>query len=107
MNEELSMKISSIFLAAVMVSAMAGQSAEARDHHGWRNQHKAWHNYRKQIQKQQKWNHRFYNQAYRYNGWNSVGRPSGRPWDNAYDNAMRAEAAIRAEQQARRGFFWY
>ncbi len=30
------MKLPSIFLAAVMIFALAGQAAEARDHDGWR-----------------------------------------------------------------------
>ncbi|HNB23734.1 MAG TPA: hypothetical protein PKZ32_15070 [Candidatus Melainabacteria bacterium] len=99
------MKIASIFLAAVMVTAMAGTAVEARDHDGWRHhQQRAWRNYNKQFRHNQ---NRYWNNNRGYYGWNRVQRPNGRPWDNAYDNAMRAEAAIRAEQQAQRGFFWY
>lgn len=101
------MKITSIFLAAVMVIAMAGQAAEARDHDGWRkHQQRSWRNYNKQMRQQQKWQ---YNQWRKSQNWNRGFRP-GRPWDNAHDNAMRAEAAIRAEQARQamqRGYWWY
>jgi|GEM_PF-4010127 len=104
------MKITSIFLAAVMVIAMAGQAAEARDHDGWRkHQQRSWRNYNKQMRQQQKWQ---YNQWRKSQNWNNNWRGfrPGRPWDNAHDNAMRAEAAIRAEQARQamqRGYWWY
>ncbi|PZM85139.1 MAG: hypothetical protein DKT66_02875 [Candidatus Melainabacteria bacterium] len=98
------MKLTSLFLAAVMVSAMAVQTAEARDHHGWRNQHRNWNNnYNRKIWKQQRaWNNKMYKQS-----WNNRGgyRP-GRPWDNAYDNAMRAEAIQRQQQAMQYGWYW-
>lgn len=106
------MKIVSIFLAAVMVSALAGQAAEARDHDGWRNhqrrawqnQRKAWRNYNKQLQRQQRWNYNNFG-YYPYGG-----GQGGRPWDNAHDNSIRALQEIQRNQQilnAQRGWFWY
>ncbi len=102
------MKLTSIFLAAVIVSAMAGQAADARDHDGWRNHNRAWKNYNKQIRRQQKWNNRvwrnnnpYWNNAYGYGG-------RARPWDNMHDNSIRALQEIHAMQQAQnRARFWY
>ncbi len=105
------MKLSSIFLAAVMVSAMAGQAAEARDHDGWRNQQKAMRHYQKQMRQQQRWNNRNWrnNSILPFNNGFQRGYDPGnqRPWDNAHDNAIRAEQAIRAQQAAQARGYWY
>ncbi|MBA3858144.1 MAG: hypothetical protein C0507_14665 [Cyanobacteria bacterium PR.3.49] len=105
------MKITSIFLAAVMVSAIAGQAAEARDHDGWRHQQKAMHQINKQIRKNQRqaWRQTWNNNNRWNNGWNRSYDPgNSRPWDNMHDNSMRALQEIQRMQQAQSGYrYWY
>jgi len=105
-----------MFLAAVMVSAMAGQAVEARDHDGWRNQQRAWRNYnrnlqrqQRQLQRQQRWNN---NTVFRNIFPSGINRNNPnlyinrRPWDNAHDNAIRALQEQRAAQAAQQRFMY-
>jgi len=108
------MKLASILLATVMVTAMAGQAAEARDHDGWRNHQRAVRNYNKQLQRQQRANNRIVRQlnnnyGYGWNGgWNGGFDPgNSRPWDNAHDNSIRALQEIQRMQQAQQGARWW
>lgn len=66
LNEDKTMRINSIFLAAVMIFGLAGQAAEARDHHGWRFKqkvnvnrglHRGWYNNNRNFQA---WNYNPY-----------------------------------------------
>jgi len=110
------MKITSIFLAAVMVSAIAGQAAEARDHDGWRNQQRARINFNKQLRKQQNrawrnnnWNNR-YNGSWNngYNGWNSASAKRQHGLNIMQAQSQYALQEIRRMQQAQNpGRFWY
>jgi len=75
------MKISSIFLAAVMIFALAGQAAEARDHHGWRDNdhHRSWNN--------GNWNNGNWNNGQRMGwnrGWGNNRRNRYQAWNNGY-----------------------
>lgn len=74
------MKFASIFLAAVMIFALAGQAAEARDHDGWRHHrhHRSWNN-----NNWNRWNrgnhYGWRNHNRRYHAWNN------RSWNNNWD----------------------
>jgi hypothetical protein len=67
------MKIASIFLAAVMTFALAGQAAEARDHDGWRHHHGhyGWHNNNNNWNRWNRGNHYGWRNNHRYHAWNN------------------------------------
>ncbi len=103
------MKLPSIFLAAVMIFALAGQAAEARDHDGWRKGHnhwnrglhRGWNNHRKY----QAWNNRnAWNQNRAWNG------ASGRPWDTRENRAQQALQIMNAQNRYGNPYwnrYWY
>ncbi len=66
------MKLASIFLAAVMIFALAGQAAEARDHDGWRHHrdYRGWHN-NNNWNRWNRGNHYGWYNHRRYHAWNN------------------------------------
>ncbi len=117
------MKLISTFLAAVMIFALAGQAAEARDHNGWRkgqqrvqvnhglhrgwnNNHRGWNNnhrsWNKNHRKYQAWNNR---RAYNQNrqSWNG-GR--ARPWDTMENRSQHALQIMNAQNRNRNPYLY-
>ncbi len=103
------MKLSSIFLAAVMIFALAGQAAEARDHDGWRKHHNHWNRglhrgWYNNHRKYQAWNNR--------NGWNqrSWNRGRQRPWDTMENRSQYALQRMNAQNRYGNPYwnrYWY
>jgi hypothetical protein len=105
------MKLYSIFLAAVMIFALAGQAAEARDRDGWRTQVRLNNNWNRGLHRG--WYKNQWNNNRRYQAWNqnrSWGRPSGRPWDTMENRSWQALQIMNAQNRYANPYwnrYWY